>query len=162
MRVGRSTAMAPIDTIAKYPSDYTLNTNINATCKVLDPNLMSWNKRSHKFSLRTKSLFLSDFVHKFVYIPVSEHFSFAKIIHPPDRCSISRSWLNSMIITHVYLVLGTIKGHSKMCSFVTQHNASEVLRECTIGMLTAGISTRDECWMFNVNFSTLSRLRTLF
>uniref|UniRef100_A0A673WL90 Cohesin subunit SA n=1 Tax=Salmo trutta TaxID=8032 RepID=A0A673WL90_SALTR len=26
-----------------------------------------------------------------VYIPVSDHFSFAKIIHPPDRCGISRS-----------------------------------------------------------------------
>ena len=38
-------------------------------------------------------------VHKCVYIPVNEHFSFAKIIHPPDRCGIPRSWLNSMIIT---------------------------------------------------------------
>ena len=31
------------------------------------------------------------FFTNFVYIPVSEHFSFAKIIHPPDRCGISRS-----------------------------------------------------------------------
>jgi hypothetical protein len=31
-----------------------------------------------------------------------------------------------MIITQVHLVLGTIKGHSKMCSFVTQHNATDV------------------------------------
>ena len=28
---------------------------------------------------------LSNFVHTFVYIPASEHFSFVKIIHPPDR-----------------------------------------------------------------------------
>ena len=31
-----------------------------------------------------------------------------------------------MIITQVHLVLGTIKGHCKMCSFVTQHNATDV------------------------------------
>ena len=85
----------------------------------------SWNKRSHKFSIRTKSLFLSNVVHKFVYIPVSEHFSFAKIRHPPDRCHISRSWL-SVVIAQVHHVLGTIKGHSKMCSFVKQHNATAV------------------------------------
>jgi hypothetical protein len=34
-----------------------------------------------KCSIYTKSLFLSNLVHKFVYIPVSEHFSFVKIIH---------------------------------------------------------------------------------
>jgi hypothetical protein len=49
-----------------------------------------------------------------------------QIIHPPDRCGISRSWLNSLSITQVHLVPGTIKGHSKMCSFVTQHNATDV------------------------------------
>jgi hypothetical protein len=50
-----------------------------------------------------------------------------------------------VIIKQVHLVLGTIKGHSKMCSFVTQHNAVDVfavLREQAIGMLTAGMSTR--------------------
>ena len=31
-----------------------------------------------------------------------------------------------MIITQVHFVLGTIKDHSKMCSFVTQHNATDV------------------------------------
>ena len=30
-----------------------------------------------------------NFVPKLVYIPVSEHFSFANIIHPPDRCSLA-------------------------------------------------------------------------
>ena len=66
------------------------------------------------------------FFQMFVYIPVSDHFSYANIIHPPDRWSISRSWLNSMIITQVHLVLVAIKGSSKMCSFVTQHNATDV------------------------------------
>ena len=72
--------------------------------------------------------YFSQIVHKFVYIPVSENFSFAKIIYPPDRCGISRSWLkqHEHYITQVHLVLGTIKGHSKMCSFVTQHNATDV------------------------------------
>ncbi len=47
-------------------------------------------------------------------------------IHPPHRCGISRCWLNSMIIAQVCLRLATIKGHSKMCSFITQHNATDV------------------------------------
>ena len=64
---------------------------MNATCKVLVPCFMSWNKRSQKCFICTKSLFLSTFVHTFLYILVSEHFSFAKIIHPPDRCGISIS-----------------------------------------------------------------------
>ena len=60
---------------------------------------------------------------KLVTIPVCKHFSIAKIIYPPDRCGISRSWLNSMTITQV---LGTIKGHFQMCSCVTQNNATDV------------------------------------
>jgi phosphoribosylanthranilate isomerase len=41
-------------------------------------------------------------------------------------------------------MLWTIKGHSKMCSFVTQQNAKmfQVLGERAIGMLTAEMSTR--------------------
>jgi hypothetical protein len=72
------------------------------------------------FHTHKKICILSHFVQKCVFIPVSENFSFAKIIHPPDRCGISRSWLNSVIITQVQLVLGAIKDHTKMCSFVTQ------------------------------------------
>ena len=104
---------------------------------------MSWNKRSLKFSIYPKSLFRSNSVHTFVYVPVDEHFSFAKIINPADRCGISRSWLNGTIITQVHLVLGTINGHSKMCSFVTQHNATDVWREHAIGMLTVRMSTSE-------------------
>jgi hypothetical protein len=98
-------------------------------------------------------------VHKFVYIHVSEHFSFAKKIHPPDRCGdrcgISINWFN--------IVLGTMKGQSKLCSFVAQHNTmpkmSQVLREHAIGMLTAGMSTRAVARDLNVNFSTISHLQ---
>ena len=62
------------------------------TCKVL----VSWAemKRSQKMTILKACV--SNVVHKFVYIPVSEHFSFAKLIHPPDRCCISRSWLTGM------------------------------------------------------------------
>ena len=49
-----------------------------------------------------------------------------------------------MIITQVHLVLGTIEGHSKMCSFVTQHNARAVARE------------------LNVHSSTISHLQRRF
>ncbi len=47
-------------------------------------------------------------------ICVSEHFSFAKIIHPPHRCGISRCWLERIIIAQVCLRLATIKCQSKM------------------------------------------------
>jgi hypothetical protein len=82
--------------------------------------------------------------------------SFAKIVHPSNRCAISRRRLNIMIITEVHLVLGTIKGHSKMCSFVTQHNATEVFNKCAIGMLTAGMSTGAVDRELNYHFSTIS------
>ncbi len=50
-----------------------------------------------------------------------------EIIHPPHRCVISRSWLDSMIIAQVCLRLATIKGPSKMFSFITEHNATDVV-----------------------------------
>ena len=68
-----------------------------------------------------KKAYFSHLVHTCVYIHVSENFSFAMTIH-----GISRSLLNSMMITQVHLVLGTIKGHSKMCSFDKLHNATDV------------------------------------
>ena len=49
-----------------------------------------------------------------------------------------------------------------MCSFVTQHNATDVLRERAIGMLTAGMSTRADARECIVNFSTTSRLQRRF
>ena len=104
---------------------FKLNKNINATCKVLFPCFMSWGKKIIFFSICTKGLFLS-FCAQICYIPVSKHLSFAKLIHPPERCGKSTSYLNSMIITQVHFVLGTIKGHSKIYSFVTQHNAKDV------------------------------------
>ena len=56
----------------------------------------------------------------------------------------------------MHLVLGTIKGHSKMCSFVNQCNATDVsyFEGRVIGMLTAGMSTRAVAREFNVYFST--------
>ena len=82
-------------------------------------------------------------MHKFVYIPVSEHFSFAKIIHPLDRRGISRKLLNSMIIAQVHLALGTIKGNEnvQLCHTTQCHRCLK-LRERAIGMLTAGMSNR--------------------
>ncbi len=69
-----------------------------------------------------------------------------------------------MIIAQVCLRLATIKGHSKMCSFITQHNSTDVaiLRERAIGMLTAGMSTRAVARELNVHFSTISRLQKRF
>uniref|UniRef100_A0A8C1QEB9 Tc1-like transposase DDE domain-containing protein n=1 Tax=Cyprinus carpio TaxID=7962 RepID=A0A8C1QEB9_CYPCA len=69
-----------------------------------------------------------------------------------------------MIIAQVCLRLDTIKGHSKTCSFIPQHNATDVasLRECAIGMLTAGMSTRAVARELNVHFSTISLLQRRF
>ncbi len=98
-------------------SNIILNKIINTTLLFLPLFFMSWNQRSKTFSMYTKGLFLSNIVHKSVLIRVSEHFSFAKIIHPPHSCGISRCWLDSMIIAQVCRRLATRKGHSKMCSF---------------------------------------------
>lgn len=61
--------------------------------------LLSWSQRSIS-SLHTKCIKMC----------VSEHFFFAKIIHPGDRCGVSRCWLNGTTIT--------INGCSEMCSFI--------------------------------------------
>ena len=54
--------------------------------------------------------------------------------------------------------------HSKMCSFVTQHNATIVssFEECAIAILTTGMYTRAVARELNVNFSTISRLQRCF
>ena len=68
-----------------------------------------------------------------------------------------------MIFTQVHLVPGTIKGHSKMCSFVTPECLRCLkLRDRVIGMMTAGMSTRADARELNVNFSTISRLQCHF
>ncbi len=71
-----------------------------------------------------------------------------------------------MIIAQVCLRLPTIKVHSKMCSFITQHNATDFTSfegacNCT-DMLTAGMSTRAVACELNVHFSTISHLQRRF
>lgn len=56
----------------------------------------------------------------------SEQFSFTKIIHSCDRCGISRCCFDNMINAQVWFGLLTIEGFSKMCRFITQHNATHV------------------------------------
>ena len=66
-----------------------------------------------------------------------------------------------MIITQVHLVLGIIKGHSKMCSFVTQ--STDV--SCFEGACNCHADCRNvhqSCCQIIVNFSTISRLLRLF
>ena len=61
---------------------------------------------------------------------------------------------------------GDNKSLSTVCSFVTQHDATDTvsqdLRERAIGMLTAGMSTRTVAREFKVNFSTISHLKHCF
>ncbi len=127
----------------------------------LPPFFMSCTQRSKTFSMYTKGLFLSNMFTN-LSKSVSEHFSFAEIIHPPHRCGISRYWLDSLIITQVCLRLATLKGLSKMCSFITKQQMSQILRERAIGVLTAGMSTRAVAHELNVNFSTISHLQRRF
>ena len=90
-----------------------------------------------------------------------EQFSLAKIIHPPDRCGISIRWYNSMI-TQVRLVLGTIKGHSKICSFVTKHHAKNISSfegECNWHANSRNV--HQSCCQ-RIYFSTISRLQHRF
>ena len=109
---------------------------------------VSWAKITNKnCSVLTKSWFLSNVIHQLVYLPVSEHFSFAKIIHSPDRCGISRSWLNTMIITQVHLVWGqkkdTLKyavlSHNTMCQVWGSVQLAWWLQECSPELLPENV-----------------------
>jgi hypothetical protein len=100
---------------------YILNKNINASCKVLVPCFISWNKRSH-FPYTQKTYFFQMLcTHLFTSLLGSISPLPRKYIHLKS-CGISKSWLNLMIITQVHLVLGIIKGHSKMYSCVTRRH----------------------------------------
>ena len=107
-------------------------------------------------------LFLSKFVNKFVYITVSEQFSFNKIIHPPDRCGISRSWLNSVIITQVHLVPRTIKCHYVQFCHTTQCHRCQVEWVCDCHAdcrhVHQSCCQRIVCY----SFSTISRIQHTF
>ena len=73
-------------------------------------------------------------------------------------------WMTCPVSMLAIQELATIKGHPKMFSFITQHNATDVaiLRERAIGMLTAGMSTIAVARELNVHFSTVSRLQRRF
>ncbi len=94
---------------------------INATLLFLTPFIMSWTQRSKTFSKYTKAYFS-----QILFTNLSKYVLVNEIIHPPHRCGISRCWLDSVIFAQVCLRLATIKDHSNMCSFITQHNATDV------------------------------------
>ena len=66
-----------------------------------------------------------------------------------------------MIITQAHPVMETIKGRSKMCGFVTQHNATDASSwgSMQLACWLAGMFTRVVAREFNVNFSTISHPR---
>lgn len=95
---------------------------------------------------------------------ISEHLSYAEIIHPLYRCGISRCRLNTMIMAQTCFRLATIKGHSKMCSFITQHNATDFasFEWASIGMLTTGMFTITVAHELIVHFPSTSSLQMHF
>ncbi len=69
-----------------------------------------------------------------------------------------------MIIAQVCLRLATIKGHSKMCSFITQHNATDVASfegACNWHADCRNVH-QSCCREFNVHFSSISHLQRCF
>uniref|UniRef100_A0A4W5RAV5 Phosphofructokinase, muscle b n=1 Tax=Hucho hucho TaxID=62062 RepID=A0A4W5RAV5_9TELE len=52
-----------------------------------------------------------------------------------------------------------MKGHSKMCSYVTQQNATDLLREHAIGMLTAGIDVKQPFCATGMNAAVRATVR---
>lgn len=90
----------------------TLNKNINTTLFLIS-------------YMQAKCLFHFHLVHKFVKICISEHFTFAKLIHPPGMWDTSRCWLKSRITGQV-----TTEGHSKICSSFMKHDAIHFEETC--------------------------------
>ncbi len=90
------------------------------------------------------------------------HFSFDEITHPPHRYGLSGCWLDTTIIAQVSLA--TIKGHSKMCSFITQHNATDVLSfEGACNWHSDCRNVHQSCCPWTeCSFSTISRLQRRF
>ncbi len=106
--------------------EYTLNKIVNAMLLFCPQFLWAELNNLRLFQCTQKAYFSQILLTNLSKSVVSEHFSFAEIIHPPHMCGILRCWLDSMIIAQVFLRLATIKGHSKMCCFITQHNATDV------------------------------------
>ncbi len=75
---------------------------------------------------------------------------------------VSRCWLNGM--TQLCLGLITIKGRSKMCSFITQHNATDVASFEGACNWHAGCRNVHQIWAceLHVHFTTISRLQCRF
>ncbi len=73
-------------------------------------------------------------------------------------------FFDRMIIAQVFLKQATIKGHSKMCSFITQCNATDVacFEEACNWLAVCRNVHQSFCHELNVNFSTISSLQGLF
>lgn len=84
---------------------------------ILLPLFMSWFKDLRLFPSSQKAHFSKTlFTNVSKY---SEHFSFAETIRPPHRRGRSRCWPDCAAGS-------TVKVHSKMSSFITQHNDTDV------------------------------------
>ena len=101
---------------------------VTTTLLFLLPFFMSWTQRSKTFSIYTQKNHFSQilFTDLFKSVLVSTS-PLPRQSIPPHRCGISRCSLDSMIIAQVCLRLATIKGNSEMCSFITQHNTTDVV-----------------------------------
>lgn len=119
---------------------------------VHSPFFMSCSKRSKTFLCTQWAYIYSYVVYKCVTIHVSKHISFAKKILPSD----------SMIIAQWCLWLPTIKGRSKTCIFITQHNATNVASFEGACNWHADMSNRAAACEVNFNFNSISLLTCRF
>jgi hypothetical protein len=108
-----------------------------------------WNIKSQKCSIWRNILLLSLWTNWFTSLIVS--ISHLMRTHPPDRCSISRSWFKQ----HAHYTGAPCAGDSKRPVLSSCLRCLK-LRQLAIGMVTAGISTRAVARSFNGNFSTIS------
>ncbi len=136
---------------------YILNKIINATLLFL-PHFSWAELKDRRRFLWTQKAYFS----QILFTNLSKSVLVNEIIHPPHRCGISRSWLDSMIIAQMCLRLATIKDHSTVLSQSIMPQMSLVLKEHAIGMRTAGISTRADACELNVQFSNISHLQRCF
>ncbi len=93
MRRHNLTSSRPISFTASI-----LNKIINTTLLFLPPFFTSWTQRSKTFLWHKKAYFS-----QILFTNLSKSVLVNEIIHPPHRCSISRYWLDSMIIAQVCL-----------------------------------------------------------
>ncbi len=114
------------------------------------------------FSVHKKAYFSYILSSHICKMCVSEHFFFAKIIHPPARCGTSWCWLNSMVVAGVPCAALNKRALLNLLFYHTTHccRCWHFYGVCKLRI--AGTSTRPVVSESNIHFSTIDCLQFLF